>query len=595
MADERTGIKYIGKEPYYKDRIFGTGLVWKSGEALPLAVEVAKEFLKHPTLFQEVKGLTPLMGSTSSSGGIQSLDEAGRKAVRRAIPLPLSKCRTFVLAGDSGVQYSDAWLSLGPYNLVNDGSGTVRVPAPHTMPTGTRGKIVNSKDDYWSDFKTITRISANEFSFPLDPRAAASLNSTTFPGGATDRLIFLSENEPNRASPFHTLNAKLGMPWRRIANIAANGMPARDMLTRLDADMAHLAALPEGLPDAFWGQLGANDVRVLAQSVDIAFARVTEYITRVNAYGIHLCYQLWQPDDSRDTAAATAGKAAIRLNRMMIEWAANQQHVTVMPTHDCLTDPTSTLGQAFAGILGTDGVHHTGVAGDMAGNCCFDFLSATYGYKFRASDKLPASVADSTAVDASSRNTFANPLLTTTGGTVGAGGTAGTSPQRVTITATGATFAPRDGDGTYLKPRTLANDGDAYGNNLVLRATFAAAGDLVQIDFAGDTSGYAVGDKIRVGCHLKTKLVSGARPKFVSTYHRPLQDAVQYNQRVLGDGYYPSTVALERDTNEVHLTQPFIVTGAITGNVMRIYVIASAAGVVDIEVGRILFETLPAA
>lgn len=42
MADERTGIKYIGKEPYYKDRIFGTGLVWKSGEALPLAVEVAK-------------------------------------------------------------------------------------------------------------------------------------------------------------------------------------------------------------------------------------------------------------------------------------------------------------------------------------------------------------------------------------------------------------------------------------------------------------------------------------------------------------------------------------------------------------------------
>lgn len=33
MADERTGIKYIGKEPYYKDRIFGTGLVWKSGEA----------------------------------------------------------------------------------------------------------------------------------------------------------------------------------------------------------------------------------------------------------------------------------------------------------------------------------------------------------------------------------------------------------------------------------------------------------------------------------------------------------------------------------------------------------------------------------
>lgn len=86
MADERTGIKYIGKEPYYKDRIFGTGLVWKSGEALPLAVEVAKEFLKHPTLFQEVKGLTPLMGSTSSSGEIEDLVSVGPNLERRRHP-----------------------------------------------------------------------------------------------------------------------------------------------------------------------------------------------------------------------------------------------------------------------------------------------------------------------------------------------------------------------------------------------------------------------------------------------------------------------------------------------------------------------------
>lgn len=529
------------------------------------------------------------MANVIPSSGVVVTDAMARAAIRRATPLPLSKCRTFVLAGDSGVQYSDYWISLGPYNLANDGSGTVRVPAPHTMATGTRGKIVNSKDDYWSDFKTITRLSANEFSFHLDPRAAATLNSTIFQGGATDRLIFLAENEPNRASPFNTLNAKLGMPWRRITNIAANGMPARDMLVRLDADIAHLAALPEGLPDAFWGQLGANDVRVLAQSVEIAFDRVVEYITRVNDYGIHFCYQLWQPNDSRDTAAATAGKAAIRLNRMMIEWAATQEHVTVMPTHDCLTDPTSVLGHAYSDILGTDGVHHTGTAGDMAGNCCADFLSA-FGYKFRVSDKLPASVADSSAVDASSANRFSNPLLLTTGGTVGAGGTAGTTPQRATISATGGTFAPRDGDGTYLKPRTLANDGDTYGNNLVIRATFTAAAQLVQIDFAADATGYNVGDKLRVGCHIKTKLVSGARPKFVSTYHRPLQDAVQYNQRILGDGHYLSTVALERDTNEVHITQPFLVTGSVTGNIMRIYVIASAAGVVDIEVGRILFE-----
>lgn len=68
MANERTGIKYIGKEPYYKDRFLGTGLVWKQGETLPIPVELAKDFLKHSAIFQEVPGFTYLGVATSPDG-----------------------------------------------------------------------------------------------------------------------------------------------------------------------------------------------------------------------------------------------------------------------------------------------------------------------------------------------------------------------------------------------------------------------------------------------------------------------------------------------------------------------------------------------
>ena len=73
MANERTGIKYIGKEPYYKDRFLGTGLVWKQGETLPIPVELAKDFLKHSAIFQEVPGFTYLGVTTSADGVVRVL------------------------------------------------------------------------------------------------------------------------------------------------------------------------------------------------------------------------------------------------------------------------------------------------------------------------------------------------------------------------------------------------------------------------------------------------------------------------------------------------------------------------------------------
>lgn len=63
-----TGVKYIGKESVYQDNILRTGLVWEPGETHSLPVTMAKEFLKHPSVFQEVPGFEYV--SATSSGRV---------------------------------------------------------------------------------------------------------------------------------------------------------------------------------------------------------------------------------------------------------------------------------------------------------------------------------------------------------------------------------------------------------------------------------------------------------------------------------------------------------------------------------------------
>lgn len=63
-----TGVKYIGKEAVYQDNILRTGLVWEPGETHSLPVTMAKEFLKHPSVFQEVPGFEYVSARSSGPG-----------------------------------------------------------------------------------------------------------------------------------------------------------------------------------------------------------------------------------------------------------------------------------------------------------------------------------------------------------------------------------------------------------------------------------------------------------------------------------------------------------------------------------------------
>ncbi len=96
-----TGVKYIGKEAVYQDNILRTGLVWEKGETHSLPVTMAKEFLKHPSVFSEVPGFE-YVSASSSGAGIGDLSVGGRVLVNRKSDRSVITCKPW------GIQYSRA-------------------------------------------------------------------------------------------------------------------------------------------------------------------------------------------------------------------------------------------------------------------------------------------------------------------------------------------------------------------------------------------------------------------------------------------------------------------------------------------------------
>lgn len=537
--------------------------------------------------------LIPVMASTTPDGGLE-IDDLVRSAVQIATPKPIHKVRRFLLWGDSGVNYGNEFFYLSGSNAMNDGSGTCTINiGAHTILTGMSGFIVNSSDKYWSARKVLTRVSGTQISFPLDPRAAATLNETGRSPGGSSGINLVLDQRISRSSMFHVLNAMLGSPWECIGNRAANGKPCRDMLLDLERDVFNM----DVQFDAVWAQLGTNDFRVISDSVDVAFARVTEAIQKIVARGYAFFYQPWMSDDSRDTPSMKPGyaRAANRFEWRMRRWCADQRHVYYMPRLEAITDPTSPLGYAPTNWLHTDGLHDTPISAMASAKCAFD---AYRNLIPKFTRDLPASAQDMITNDgANIHNMYRNGLfLTTTGGTV-ATDTGANVPAYVDIMIPSGGGAPTtkgyNGTSDYFVARNVSSDGDAYGNNLAVRATMAA-NEQLGIELLGNISGVQAGQYVRWGIHLQHKLVSGVRPKFLAVYSQPSLSGSLNPASIkhFGDTNSPATISLPFDTDEVILTPWFLVPATLTAIQLRVWLImpATGGGVIDVLVGRPMEE-----
>jgi hypothetical protein len=579
----KTGVKYIGNDTPFVDNLYGSGLKFMPDQTRLVEPELAAKLTRHAE-FVDDDTFDYVTATKTLTGGSELSPPSAYTAVQSAVPKSLDKIRTVLLYGDSGVQYANKWLAVNL--LVNDGSGTCVYTSgtAHYFLTGTKARIVNSTDPYWSAEFVITWLSTTSFSFPLDPRAAPAIVSTIRAPVTSSMLCIVPDSHQTRAGIFHALNAKLGAPWVYMGNMAANMKPAWHMVDDLDRD---LAKLPER-PDAIWLQAGANDSRASGFSAEVAVINTQQLIKKIINKGISVFFQCWMPNDSRDTLFyTTAGKNATRFNVAMRSWCAQQNGVYYI-SREVLVNPASALGSARAGVLGSDGVHDTSVSAEM---CALDAYKK-YSKLVPRTIPLPWTIAEASSDVLNISNRFQNPLfLTTAGGTSPAGGTV---PGLVAVSKfTGSTtFSGAGGGTTYSAPRTIDNDGDDYGNNVVARAEFTAAGDDICIDLQGFMTGINVGDRVRFGLHVKTKFVSGARISYCGVHLQPKLSGTWMLSHVvaLGDGNLTSTLPLPADTDEVIFTPWFLCMVDMQDVRCRVWVMGSGVGVTDIEIGRPTME-----
>ncbi len=578
----------------------GSTVEWAVGQTREVHDSLIQEFKNNPAAWTVSGGATTsTVTATSSDQGVVFTDDIAGQAVRKAQVKPWHKIRTVLLYGDSGVQYANGYTYLAAANLVNDGSGTcVAVIGTHFYLTGTTGYIVNCGDKYWAAKKTITRVNSTTISFPLDPRAAPTLNGTVRPGNYAASLAFVSDQNWTRAGYFHNLNAQLGQPWEYVGNRAANGKTAAEMLLDVDDEVINM----DPRPDAVWLQAGANDFRVygltVAQSVANAKALVQKFL---NA-GIAVFWQPWQPGESGDTAGPNWNKAVLQADHTMRQWIESIPGVLYMPRIEAMIDPTSANGYALANTLrAADKIHDSAITGLRCARMAADKYRGLFPSRL---ELLPNSVCISTLNDtASQRGFFRNPLfLTTSGGTaaphdLGAAGGAEVVPANVAVIIPSGGGTPTttgyNGGTNYYNARTVANDGDAIGNNLCVRVTTTAADQQICLDFTCSATGMQVGDIVRALAHVKLKNVSGLRPKFWGMYLQPnlVSTGLQVSSiKAMEDGNSPCPAQFPFDTNEVLATPTFPVPDGTNTFQFRLWFNATGAGVNDIEVGRACME-----
>lgn len=178
---------------------------------------------------------------------------------------------------------------------------------------------------------------------------------------------------------------------------------------------------------------------------------------------------------------ATQIAQVLSYNQRLREYAENNRWARYFNMGRIAWDGSTTGASiVFKTGYSTDGIHPLVLWAAAAGAA----FASQFGSLFTPIDGGVSAAFEKTTLNTYGNNFLTNGLFTTTtGGTAGTGIT-GTAPSSVTVSRTGSATATIS---------TAAN-ADGYGNDLIVNATFTAAGENIQIAFFPGTSPWAAGD-----------------------------------------------------------------------------------------------------
>lgn len=230
MGDS-VGVKYIGKDAVYEDNILRTGLSWEKGEVHVLPTVMAKEFLKHPTVFQETAGGWPVLSSPSGSGiprpaagvAVQTKATIGQ-AIRSAFFLAPEHDELILAMGDSTGNETAEWIYLYAaqlatalpsnvrvlYRLYDDAANRYGAPVVLSEGSGSDPYVTVGTDSRgWAFLGTDVGVVGTD----LDVRVECALTSYT---GTSEKVLCCQYGNAGSRSFRMYLNSGgfLGLEWK---------------------------------------------------------------------------------------------------------------------------------------------------------------------------------------------------------------------------------------------------------------------------------------------------------------------------------------------------------------------------------------------
>lgn len=474
--------------------------------------------------------------------------------------------------GDSIAGYMHT-LSGTATSLVNNGNGTATITTAASLgiQAGDAMGVVGAGDTGYHVLNTpclsVTGSGPYSYTYTLP----SGSNPSTPDSGGTPAVVY----------PGRLFQAGFGA-WAQallkhdadFINLGIGGDTWARLLARFDRDVA-TASLTRlviccGVNDVFASGLTLAQIQTSALAV----------FAKAQALGIGIDVMI-SPPQSSSRGSWTTGKRDIfkSWRNWLIQycgangigvidwWAATAGSTPMVSPSDANLNPSS--GMLFDNV-------HPGAAGAMIGGKALAAYLRTF---IPRTDRLTVNAADG--------NMLPNGVFSGSAGTNSTTGGTGTVADSWTISSTAGTPAVA----ASVVARTVANDGDAIGNNQRMAVTFGAANDTIRLAHASIHSQLTNGDTFRVAVSVKLSATGAQFVKGLYLYVLS-QTATTGNLQMYDLAYNSSAGAALPDGFDAvfevpaYVRTPQATHGAPSSVICYIEAVGAAAGTATIDVGR---------
>lgn len=415
-----------------------------------------------------------------------------------------------ILLGDSFTGRSWKQISLSAGGITNNGDGTATATMT-TAPNSTTNQITvgetirvegSSTPIFNQIAATITAVS-NSPTYSITYTITGEYADTPF----TDAPVVYRYNRQS-VKGWWTFYQKLAnAQFDVVANCAQGGTQIRYMKQMLERQYPTVTArfgfFQGGINDIYVGS------RTLAEMIEDATALIDAVLPRV---AVFVAFTIPAMSASKTGWTLARANQQLQFNRWLAEYVSSNGGICIesnLATSNAITygSGSDTNGAPNSGFV-TDNTHPTPVGAYALAKAAYAKTSS-----FVVQDaRWPSNAIDSLYYDADSQYMLdaSHVLMSGTGGTVtaGSGTITGTAPDGTTIawvtSGSGLTA-------TVTTPaRTVADDGDTIGDNLVVTLSgTAGALSLLRFSVAATVGRFALADVIRAIAKIKITTPTG--------------------------------------------------------------------------------------